>query len=124
MMTFLGVSATRRYYQFVLGMALAVSLEAPKGSTNTLISYFSKKYSRLSGFTVGMVTCSADAIILVLIFFTRFARKLTNLVGNNLLLVGGIVMIMFAIVIAKSFIKQQFNYKYSGLNLVFLISRV
>ncbi|MGH9910131.1 MAG: hypothetical protein ACRD32_05780, partial [Nitrososphaerales archaeon] len=64
-------------------------------------------HSRLSGFLAGMGASTADAIILLLIFFTGFASILTDLAGKNLFLAGGIVMLVFAAVISKGFNKVQ-----------------
>jgi hypothetical protein len=54
-----------------------------------------------------MGASSADAIILMLIFFTGFASVLTDVAGKNLFLIGGVVMLVLAAVIGKSFSKVQ-----------------
>ncbi|MFQ5941794.1 MAG: LysE family translocator [Nitrososphaerales archaeon] len=105
--------ATQEYINFFLGMALGFSLAAPPGPANALIAYFSTNHSRLSGFLAGMGASSADAIILVLIFFTGFASILTDLAGKNLFLASGIVMLVFAAIIFKGFNKVQAVSKYS-----------
>lgn len=99
----------QEYIQFFLGIALGFSLAAPPGPANALIAYFSTSHSRLSGFVTGMGASSADAIILMLIFFTGFASTLADVVGKNLFLIGGIVMFVLAAVIARSFSRVQVN---------------
>lgn len=112
-MDFSGLSATQELINFLLGMVLGFSLAAPPGPANALIAYFSTSHSRLSGFLAGMGASTADAIILLLIFFTGFASILTDLVGKNLFLAGGIVMLVFAAVISKGFNKVQAVNRYS-----------
>jgi len=97
----------QEYIQFLLGIALGFSLAAPPGPANALIAYFSINHSRLSGFVTGMGASSADAVILMLIFFTGFAYTLTDVAGKNLFLIGGVVMLVLAAVIAKGFSKVQ-----------------
>lgn len=97
----------QEHIQFLLGLALGFSLTVPPGPANALIAYFSTSHSCLSGFVTGMGASSADAILLILIFFTGFAFVLTDLAGKNLFLAGGVVMLVFAAVIAKSFKRVQ-----------------
>lgn len=111
-MDFSGLSA-QELINFLLGMVLGFSLAAPPGPANALIAYFSTSHSRLSGFLAGMGASTADAIILLLIFFTGFASILTDLAGKNLFLAGGIVMLVFAAVISKGFNKVQAVNRYS-----------
>ncbi len=101
--------------QFLLGMGLGFSLAAPPGPTNALIAYFSTSHSRLAGFITGMGASSADVIILLLISFTGFASILTDLAGKNVFLAGGIVMLVFAASISKSFNKFRAVNKQSWL---------
>ncbi len=108
-MSFLEFSAAQEYINFFLGMALGFSLAAPPGPANAVIAYFSTNHSRLSGFLAGMGASSADAIILALIFFTGFASILSDIAGKNLFLAGGIVMLVFAAVIYRSFRTNQYT---------------
>lgn len=112
-MDFSGLSPAQELINFLLGMVLGFSLATPPGPANTLIAYFSTSHSRLSGFLAGMGASTADAIILLLIFFTGFASILTDLAGKNLFLAGGIVMLVFAAVISKGFNKVQAVNRYS-----------
>ncbi len=112
-MDFSGLSPAQGLINFLLGMVLGFSLAAPPGPANALIAYFSTSHSRLSGFLAGMGASTADAIILLLIFFTGFASILTDLAGKNLFLAGGIVMLVFAAVISKGFNKVQTVNRYS-----------
>lgn len=112
-MDFSGLSPAQELINFLLGMVLGFSLAAPPGPANALIAYFSTSHSRLSGFLAGMGASTADAIILLLIFFTGFASILTDLAGKNLFLAGGIVMLVFAAVISKGFNKVQAVNRYS-----------
>ena len=112
-MDFSGLSPTQGLINFLLGMVLGFSLAAPPGPANALIAYFSTSHSRLSGFLAGMGASTADAIILLLIFFTGFASILTDLAGKNLFLAGGIVMLVFAAVISRGFNKVQTVNRYS-----------
>lgn len=99
--------AQQEYVNFLLGIALGFSLAAPPGPANAVIAYFSTNHSRLHGFLAGMGASSADAIILLLIFFTGFASILTDLAGKNLFLAGGIVMLIFAFIITRSLKAQN-----------------
>lgn len=112
-MDFSGLSPAQEPINFLLGMVLGFSLAAPPGPANALIAYFSTSNSRFSGFLAGMGASTADAIILLLIFFTGFASILTDLAGKNLFLAGGIVMLVFAAVISKGFNKVQTVNRYS-----------
>lgn len=112
-MDFSGLSPAQELINFLLGMVLGFSLAAPPGPANALIAYFSTSHSRLSGFLAGMGASTADAIILLLIFFTGFASILTDLVGKNLFLAGGVVMLVFAAAISKGFNKVQAVNRYS-----------
>lgn len=112
-MDFSGLSPAQELINFLLGMVLGFSLAAPPGPANALIAYFSTSHSRLSGFLAGMGASTADAIIMLLIFFTGFASILTDLAGKNLFLAGGIVMLVFAAVIPKGFNKVQAVNRYS-----------
>lgn len=94
-------------FHFLWGIALGFSLAAPPGPANAVIAYFSTSQSRFSGFITGMGASSADAIILSLVFFTGFATILTDLAGKNLFLAGGIVMLVFAVIISRTFNTAQ-----------------